>query len=198
MPKMQKVGRVVKGYTLIECLVATCIVGLLTSAAVPYFKDVVKKKDVNSLANALHADLSHARESAILRSSSITVCASKDGKACSSEDRAWSSGWMIYENSDESASAPSPEKILSYRAVNDRGVEVVESGGLSTITYGNSGRIAPVPRLAVFNVSSPAEKLETQCVVVSLIGKAEVKTSINAPALCKQYKASVTIAGLNN
>lgn len=87
------------GFTLYELLMTTALMALLLGLGVPTFSGALARSrqaiEINALFHAIHL----ARKESIMRRKVVSLCPSRDGSRCS-PGRDWSSGWIMFENSD--------------------------------------------------------------------------------------------------
>ena len=87
------------GFTLLELMIAVAIVGILTTLALPSFREMLRQNRATGLANDLAAALNLARSEAIKRGTQATVCKSGNITAASptcSTAANWQDGWLIF------------------------------------------------------------------------------------------------------
>lgn len=88
-----------KGFTLIDLMLALGIAAILFNIALPSFAEQLKTTQVDAEVEKLHSLLQLAKNSAVSHAQMVTVCPSSNGKACEQD---WSKGYMAFvdENSD--------------------------------------------------------------------------------------------------
>ena len=90
----------IRGFTLYELLMTLGLAAIVLSAGIPSFYQILSKNrqtvEINALFHALHL----ARKESIMRRKVVSLCPSLDGETCHS-DKDWSSGWILFENSDQ-------------------------------------------------------------------------------------------------
>ncbi|WP_446830268.1 GspH/FimT family protein [Candidatus Foliamicus sp.] len=104
-----------RGFTLMEILVALAVATVAALLAQPTIAtgmlNVQRSTTINGLIRSLHL----ARRSAAERGKATIVCASSDGRQCSSAEN-WDSGWIVHDDAHPAAPyAPTPGSIL-YRS----------------------------------------------------------------------------------
>jgi type IV fimbrial biogenesis protein FimT len=85
-----------QGVTLTEVIVVVAIIGILTSIAVPSYRDTIERNRLKTVAEAVNSDMQFARAQAIKRSQNIVVsmtagesgtwCYGLDTSACNCAD----------------------------------------------------------------------------------------------------------------
>ncbi len=85
------------GISLIEVLVVLAIIAILTTLAIPVFKQDNKAL----LTSQLTTDLAMARIEAIRRNTAVTLCPSTDQETCTNTTD-WQTGWIMFvdDNND--------------------------------------------------------------------------------------------------
>ena len=81
----------IKGFTLIELMVALVVLSILTSVGVPSFSKMIKNSRQSATYNALISDLSFARSEAVKRSNVVVVCARNTDTSCQASND-WNDG----------------------------------------------------------------------------------------------------------
>lgn len=103
--------RELMGVTLMECLVALAIMGILSVLAVPSFRDLLARRTVLVTAEALVDDLRFARTEALKRGGQVSVCSSANGLACS-QSAVWVEGWIVFVDGGNTAVVDGRDEIL--------------------------------------------------------------------------------------
>jgi type IV fimbrial biogenesis protein FimT len=91
----------IKGFSLIELLLAVAILGILIALSLPSFQDTIESMTTNSQVKVLLTTLSYARSEAVRQGRNVGICASNDGVDCDAGD--WSEGWLVFVNASGTA-----------------------------------------------------------------------------------------------
>ncbi|HEV7777542.1 MAG TPA: GspH/FimT family pseudopilin [Luteibacter sp.] len=87
------------GFTLIELVISVLVLAILTSLALPSFRDFMRRNAIAARSNELLGDVRYARDTASTRNIIISMCASNNaGNAiptCSGDGK-FEAGWLIY------------------------------------------------------------------------------------------------------
>lgn len=108
------------GFTLYELLLTLGIAAVLVSMAAPSFHQLLARNrqtiEINSLFHAFH----EARKASIMRRQVVSLCPSDDGRTCLAGTD-WSSGWIMFENTDQDSppEVDSNELVLRAHRVSD-------------------------------------------------------------------------------
>lgn len=77
-----------RGFTLIELLVTLAVLVIVTTVAVPSFRNLAESNRMTGLANEMVTALNLARSEAVKRGAPVSVCAAASG---------WEGGWSVRE-----------------------------------------------------------------------------------------------------
>lgn len=89
-----------RGLTLVELLVALAVGAIILSLTAPAFYSMIQNNRASSLSNTWISTLKYARQEAIQRGDSVSVCAAGNSNfsLCGSD---WTQGWIVFVNPDE-------------------------------------------------------------------------------------------------
>lgn len=115
--------RGLRGFSLIELMVALAILSVLLGFALPAFQSMSLSANLRSNANTLVASAQLARSEAIKRNAVVRLCVSSDGASCGSGD--WEQGWIVL--------APDNTVLHAESALDDGYVVTAIKEGTSTV-----------------------------------------------------------------
>ena len=127
------------GFTLIELMITIAILGIVLMVGIPSFSSSIKKNSVASTINDLQSALTEARNEAVTRGITVSMCSSNDQASCSG---AWEDGWILFSDKNKDGTidvGDSDELILVTGAVKgDNDVRLV-AAATGMIQYESTG-----------------------------------------------------------
>lgn len=125
------------GFTLIELVVTLAVFGVLLALAMPALRDLVINTRLSTASSEMQTALGLARNEAITRHQSVSVCPSANGTTCSGD---WNNeqGVIVLTDSDS--------QVLKYIQINTASIKIITGGnnfgGSNSISFGAAGRLA--------------------------------------------------------
>jgi len=101
-----------RGVTLIELLIATCVVAILAGVAMPAFSGALEASHSSSARAALLAGYLAAVDGATSTGSHAVLCPSIDGSSCLGNPD-WSNGWIVFLDGDGDYQHQAGEAIIA-------------------------------------------------------------------------------------
>jgi len=153
------------GVTLIELMVTIAIVAVVLAVGVPNFRILLVGNRLAGVTNEFMGTLNYARSEAVKRGTTVSVCASSDGTACTG---AWSDGWLVFVNNDNDnpAAVDAGEPPLRASAAPGGTYTIVSDNFASFITFGRNGTANTAGN---FVFCSDSDESRAQAIAVTLI-----------------------------
>ena len=129
----------VKGFTLIELIVALLIGAALMTMSAP-MANMLRNNKASSVAYEFVSALNYARSEAITRGNRVTVCRTISGKKCEGHpdidnQKVWDSGWMVFSDQNGNGQFnPTQDEILKVREPLPEGYSI-RSNAKVRVTY---------------------------------------------------------------
>lgn len=130
-----RLPRRVRGLTVIEMLVTLAVAAVLTAIALPAWSIVAERARITGTANGLLAQLYYARNEAVSRHASVSLCPSDDGVSCSGDPTGWQAGYLVFVDDNNSRSREPGEPILRRIDTADAGIRLHSTGGRPAIRF---------------------------------------------------------------
>jgi len=115
------------GFTLIEVMMVLAFILLFAAFAIPSYRMFVLRNHQTAEINTLTNAINFARSEAIKRHAIITICPNAHTISC---EENWSSGWIVFVDTNNSATIINPENILQRYGEVPTNTELVWRGTL--------------------------------------------------------------------
>jgi type IV fimbrial biogenesis protein FimT len=138
-----------QGFTLLELMVTITIAGILLAIAVPALGTFIRGSRVSGSARDFVVDLSLARNEAVLRATTVSVCTSTNLTSCTASG--WNSGRLVFIDGGTIGTVDAGDQILSVTQPLNSILTTTATGVAATnvITYSALGRISGVGQITV-------------------------------------------------
>ena len=184
----RRMARSARGYTLIETLVATCVVAVLTSAGVPSLKGMMTSRVADSQIVDFTSALRHARTQAMGRGEEVTLCALADTleesePSCSSSGQDWSAGWVVFVDRGVRGRIDASDQVLRVQQRPAAAGRVTAAAAQRSITFQPTGISLKANTTVRFSPPGAAASDKTadgtKVVCINKPGKARVVAAAN-------------------
>ncbi|HHW4680197.1 MAG TPA: GspH/FimT family pseudopilin [Xylella taiwanensis] len=101
----------VRGFTLMELMIAVVVVAVLAAIAFPSFHSLIRSNRVSSRTNELISSIALARSEAVCSAHGGGVCPSANGDTCGDQ---WSQGWLVWNDANGNGIFDKGEVVLRY------------------------------------------------------------------------------------
>jgi type IV fimbrial biogenesis protein FimT len=189
-------GMHLRGFTLIEMLVAITISAILVAIAVPSFQQTIASSKLTTATNDLYTSFTQARSDATRQGLRMTVCKSSDGVQCETSAKVnWSVGWLTVADGTRDTTKPSVDTgdAVTYVAQATDPSIVIEgdsslAGYVSFSADGRSKQISGGFQAGVIRVcsTSPALTNDTRArhLTVNIAGRIVISKQTGVTAAC--------------
>ena len=160
--------RNIKGFTLLELLVALALMGILAAWGLPSFQALGERSAVTSEINRLQAILTLARNTAITQQSDITVCPTNDSQEACTND--WNNSVVVVKG-DQTTNISDADIVRIFAPT--KGTRVTKNGQ-SRIKYNSVGHAGGFNSTYTVCPSSDETSLTGKTLVVSRLGRSRV------------------------
>ncbi len=131
----------VRGFTLIEMMIAVALTALLLSMAVPALDAFTSNARQTSTINDFVSSMHIARSTAVTTNFRTTVCASSNGVNC--EAVSWDQGWIVFSDRDSDQAVDNDETIVAASDGAD-GLDIRSPEFGQFLMYRPNGRVMTV------------------------------------------------------
>ncbi|PID44284.1 MAG: hypothetical protein CSB48_02335 [Proteobacteria bacterium] len=102
-----------RGFTLVELLTVVAILAIAGVLAVPSLNDLINRYRADSIIQSYALLLGSAREEAVKRQVTTTLCPTTDNRSCHSD---WNSGVMIFSDTNGNALLDLDDSVIYSRS----------------------------------------------------------------------------------
>lgn len=129
-----------KGFTLIELMVALAIAMIVLTVGIPGFMATIQNTRITTTLNDFVSDLSFARSEAIKRGHRVTLCKSEDAISCTTKGN-WAQGWILFADANDDGIFNNQETLLRvHQAISSNSLSLTGNRNVQHyISYVSSG-----------------------------------------------------------
>jgi type IV fimbrial biogenesis protein FimT len=155
----------VRGFTLIEAMVAIAVMAILMAIAVPSFKNASLSSQLRAAANDLAASAYLARSEALKRNAVVTLCMSADGSTCAVTG-GWEQGWIVLSGTPLKVQPGAPAGLR------------ITAAGITSLSFQPTAAGATAATFTVCR-ATPIGR-EERVVTIDATGRPWIRTTTNA------------------
>ena len=119
-----------RGFSLIELMITVAVLAILLTIGIPSFQSQFERSRFSAVQESLLTTFSEARAAALVRGTSVEVCAGTGASCSDSND--WSGGWLL-------VTTTTPVEVL--RAWDGPSGSSVNSSTAKRVRYGPDGSL---------------------------------------------------------
>ena len=135
---MRSTSRRDRGFTLLELMTALAVVGVLVAVGVPQLRDLTIAQRITGAAQDLHIDLALARNEAVTRATTVTVCPSTDMVTCTNDG--WVNGRLVFIDANADGVIDVGELVIKQSLALETGLTATPAAGF--VTFNARGQAA--------------------------------------------------------
>jgi type IV fimbrial biogenesis protein FimT len=109
LPRFQKASLQQAGFSLLELIITLALIAIITGIAIPAYTSFINTTKDQVASEKLLQALVIARNEALLRGVTLTMCKSLDHVSCSGD---WKNGQIIFIDSQHNATVTNKENII--------------------------------------------------------------------------------------
>ncbi|HJR58116.1 MAG TPA: GspH/FimT family pseudopilin [Vicinamibacterales bacterium] len=175
-------GRMQRGFTLLELMVVLAIAGVLAAIAIPAMGNFMRNSRVTSAANDVMAALHFTRSEAIKRRRPVTLCTSTNAQAANPTcaNSPLLTGWIAFVDLNQSGGVDAGEAVLLQHEAMHPLIAARSSLPQFRVTYLMNGFALNTSRAQLVlcddrgNVPSAGELSSARGILISVTGRAGV------------------------
>ena len=169
-------GLGLRGFTLIELMVAVAMVAILSAVAAPSFSAMMLRSGIRSASSDIGSDLNVARAEAIRVGGRVSLCprATPTAMTCGTD---WSKGWLVFREAGTTdiGTFGGTDRLLREHGEIHQDLTLVRTTGSGAITFTPSGALQPDGGLATARLELRAPGQKGRDLEVSVIGRLTTK-----------------------
>jgi len=135
---MPQEAKAMRGFTLVELLMALAIVAVLGAVVLPAFGNLLGRTRQQVATADLQTSLSQARSAAVNRGLHVIACPSIDRTSCLHTTQ-WHHGWLLFADLDHDGQRSDDEPVLGEGQARPEGIGILGTTGRPRIDYRSDG-----------------------------------------------------------
>jgi type IV fimbrial biogenesis protein FimT len=135
---MPQEARAMRGFTLVEMMMALAIVAVLATVALPAFGNLLGRTRQQVATADLQASLNQARSAAVSRGTHVIACPSIDQLHCLHTTQ-WHLGWLLFADPDHDGQRSDDEPVIGGSQSREDGIGILGTVGRPRIDYQTDG-----------------------------------------------------------
>lgn len=116
------------GVSFVELMVVMAIMAVLMGVVIPEMRSYIKNARLSTQATELVSDIAFARTEAATRGRRVTMCVSTNNSTCAGSGTPWTSGRIIFVDTDGNGLRASTEPFLRVGGVTTEDATITVSG----------------------------------------------------------------------
>jgi len=168
------------GFTLLELLVTVSILAIVLSLSAPGMRSLVTGQELRSKANLLTSTLAYARNEAVSRVATISVCGSNGAGACSGSTDL-SNGWLVFLDENANGTLDGSEELLKQGGEEGGNITLTLASATTFVQYSDQGESSELRNIFLCKENAGNNPKNSRTVVVSVVGSTRVVSGATCP-----------------
>ncbi len=130
-----------RGFSLVELLVTVGVASIFLALAIPSFHSIRQNNQAVTVSNYVAGGLSYARNEAIKRGVSVSLCgAASDAQTACGASSNWSNGWIVFSDVDGDGVIDAGDEILKTSPIPTLGATITAPNNV--VAFSANGFVA--------------------------------------------------------
>lgn len=164
------------GFTLIELIIALCMIAILSAYAIPNYRTFQQNQTMTHEINRLVATINHARNQSIIGQDHVILCATGSHEACDASSQ-WHAGWMVFVDRNRNQAFDAEDLMLLNEMGMDQSLTAQASIHRPRIRFDQTGFAPGANQTIRFCDERGAE--HGKAIIVSNVGRPRLVTQIS-------------------
>ena len=174
-----------RGFTLVELMVTISILVILTAIALPSFRSLIQSNRAKTETADFLSYLQTARVEAIREGQTVTLCGSTNGTSCNATTDYWETGWILFSDPNANQTVDAGETVLKIGQPFSSTDTLRSNASLKGVTFNREGFAQGLTGTVTFTLhTSPLNAKATRCILINVVGRAQVQTASANPTTC--------------
>lgn len=161
-----------RGITLVELIGSIAVIIVSVGLLAPGWSSLLEGNRITTAANGLLTDLRFARNTAVTRTTFVTLCPSTDLQDCSGDHRGWQDGYIVFVDRDGDRRRTETEPLLRVQDRRARGPAIHSTSARPAVRFRSDG--AAWGTNTTFSICGDAAASNNRAVVLYGSGRARV------------------------
>ncbi len=128
------------GFTLVELLISVALIAIITTYAIPNYRDFVRNNKIISSTNDFVSTLNIARAEAAKRKVTVSICGSTDAATCNTNK--FEDGWIVFTDVNFDGAINGADELLIVQSdIGSVFVRGVSFSNNAIVKYSSRGTI---------------------------------------------------------
>lgn len=168
------------GFTLPELMITVLILAIVLGIAVPGLQSLLSQQELRSKVSLLNSTLAYARNEAVSRVETVTICGTGGGNVCNGSDD-WSNGWMVFLDENDNGLFDTGDELLKRGGEEGNNVALTLASSATYVSYSELGESSAVRNIHLCAPGADSDPGKARTLMVSIVGSTRVSTGATCP-----------------